>query len=37
MSTGKLVATPELRSMIDAWLAKLAGPGCATPTMKAPA
>ena len=27
MSTGKLVATPELRSMIDAWLAKFAAPG----------
>ncbi|MFN8087708.1 MAG: DUF222 domain-containing protein [Mycobacterium sp.] len=29
MSTGKLVATPEMRAMIDALLAKFAPPACA--------
>ncbi len=36
MSTGKLVATPELRSMIDAWLAKFAAPGMCNPDDESP-
>ena len=31
MSTGKLIATPELRAMLDAWLAKFAAPGMCNP------
>ncbi len=31
MSTGKLVATPELRAMLDAWMAKFAAPGVCNP------
>ncbi len=31
MSTGKLIATPELRAMFDAWLAKFAAPGMGNP------
>ena len=31
MSVGKLVATPELRAMLDAWLAKFAAPGMCNP------
>ena len=31
MSVGKLTATPELRSMLDAWLAKFAAPGMCHP------
>jgi hypothetical protein len=29
MSIGKLVASPELRANLDAWLARFAAPGCA--------
>lgn len=36
MSTGKVVATPELRSMIDAWLAKFAAPGMCNPDDESP-
>ena len=36
MSTAKLVATPELRSMIDAWLAKFAAPGMCNPDDESP-
>lgn len=31
MSVGKLIATPELRAMFDAWLAKFAAPGMCNP------
>ncbi len=31
MSVGKLTATPELRSMFDAWFAKFAAPGMCNP------
>ena len=31
MSVGKLIATPELRAMLDAWLAKFAAPGICNP------
>jgi hypothetical protein len=31
MSVGKLVATPELRAMLDAWMAKFAAPGMCNP------
>jgi hypothetical protein len=31
MSIGKLVADPELRSMLDAWFAKFAAPGMCNP------
>jgi hypothetical protein len=31
MSVGKLTATPELRAMLDAWLAKFAAPGMCNP------
>lgn len=36
MSTGRLVATPELRAMIDAWLAKFAAPGMCNPDDESP-
>jgi len=36
MSTGKLVATPELRAMIDAWMAKFAAPGMCNPDDQSP-
>lgn len=36
MSIGKLVATPELRAMIDAWLAKFAAPGMCNPADEHP-
>ena len=36
MSIGKLVATPELRAMIDAWLAKFAAPGMCSPDDQTP-
>ena len=36
MSTGKLVANPELRSMLDAWFAKFAAPGMCNPEDKSP-
>jgi hypothetical protein len=31
MSVGRLTATPELRAMLDAWLAKFAAPGMCNP------
>ena len=31
MSVGRLIATPELRAMLDAWLAKFAAPGMCNP------
>jgi hypothetical protein len=34
MSVGKLVASPELRANIDAWLARFAARACATPATK---
>jgi len=37
MSVGKLVATPELRAMLDAWLAKFAAPGMCNPADERPA
>ncbi len=36
MSTAKLVATPELRALIDAWLAKFAAPGMCNPDDQSP-
>jgi hypothetical protein len=36
MSVGKLVATPELRAMIDAWMAKFAAPGMCNPSDQTP-
>ncbi len=36
MSTGKLIATPELRAMFDAWLAKFAAPGMGNPDDQTP-
>ena len=36
MSTGKLVASPELRAMIDALFAKLAAPGMCNPADQTP-
>ena len=36
MSTGKIVATPELRAMIDALLAKFAAPGMCNPDDQSP-
>lgn len=37
MSIGKLVATPELRALLDAWLAKFAAPGMCNPADERPA
>jgi len=36
MSVGRLIATPELRAMLDAWLAKFAAPGMCNPDDSAP-
>lgn len=36
MSTGKLIASPELRAMIDALFAKLAAPGMCNPADQTP-
>ena len=36
MSVGKLVASPELRANIDAWLAKFAAPGMCNPEDETP-
>lgn len=36
MSAGKLIATPELRAMLEAWLAKFAAPGMCNPDDQAP-
>jgi hypothetical protein len=37
MSVGKLIATPELRAMLEAWLAKFAAPGMCNPDDQVPA
>ena len=36
MSTGKLIATPELRAMLEAWMAKFAAPGVGNPDDQTP-
>ncbi|MGH3561789.1 MAG: HNH endonuclease signature motif containing protein [Mycobacterium sp.] len=36
MSIGKLVATPELRANLDAWLARFAAPGMCNPEDQSP-
>lgn len=36
MSEGAVVATPELRSMLDAWFAKFAAPGMCNPADQSP-
>jgi hypothetical protein len=36
MSVAKLLATPELRAMLDAWLAKFAAPGMCDPDDQTP-
>ncbi|WP_313675564.1 HNH endonuclease signature motif containing protein [Mycolicibacterium sp.] len=36
MSVGRLIATPELRAMLDAWLAKFAAPGMCNPDDHTP-
>lgn len=36
MSVGRLVATPELRAMLEAWLAKFAAPGMCNPDDESP-
>ncbi|MCW1957845.1 MAG: HNH endonuclease [Mycobacterium sp.] len=36
MSTGKLIATPELRAMLEAFLAKYAAPGMCNPADESP-
>lgn len=36
MSVGRLVATPELRAMFDAWFAKFAAPGMCNPADQTP-
>ena len=36
MSTAKLIATPEMRAMLDAWLAKFAAPGMCNPADQTP-
>jgi hypothetical protein len=36
MSVGRLVATPELRAMIEAWAAKFAAPGMCNPDDQTP-
>ena len=36
MSTGKLIATPELRAMLEAWMAKFAAPGMCNPDDQTP-
>ena len=37
MSIGKLIATPELRANLDAWLARFAAPGVCNPDDQPPA
>ena len=36
MSTGKLIATPELRASLEAWMAKYAAPGMCNPDDQTP-
>jgi hypothetical protein len=36
MSIGKLIATPELRAMLEAWCAKFAAPGMCNPEDQSP-
>ena len=36
MSTGRLIATPELRAMLEAWMAKFAAPGMCNPADQSP-
>jgi hypothetical protein len=36
MSTARLVATPELRAMLEAWMAKFAAPGMCNPADQSP-
>lgn len=36
MSVGRLIATPELRAMLEAWLAKFAAPGMCNPADQIP-
>lgn len=36
MSVGRLIATPELRAMIEAWAAKFAAPGMCNPDDQSP-
>jgi hypothetical protein len=36
MSTGRLIATPELRAMLEAWMAKFAAPGMCNPDDQSP-
>ncbi|PND56353.1 maturase [Mycobacterium sp. ENV421] len=36
MSVGRLVADPELRSLVDAWMAKFAAPGMCNPAEESP-
>jgi hypothetical protein len=36
MSVGRLIATPELRAMLDSWLAKFAAPGMCNPADQTP-
>jgi len=36
MSIGKLIATPELRAMLEAWAAKFAAPGMCNPEDQSP-
>ena len=36
MSVGRLIATPELRAMIEAWMAKFAAPGMCNPADQTP-
>ena len=36
MSVGKLIATPELRAMLEAWMAKFAAPGVCNPDDQTP-
>lgn len=36
MSVGRLIADPELRSMLDAWFSKFAGPGVGNPADQSP-
>ncbi len=36
MSVGRLIATPELRAMIEAWTAKFAAPGMCNPDDQSP-
>ena len=36
MSTGRLIASPELRAMLEAWMAKFAAPGMCNPADQSP-